>query len=65
MGPAPLIEVPRAACAQIPAARAHLLPEADVVEGLSEFCAQQAAQLLVLATTGGCLIRRFFHPHHP
>jgi len=37
----------------IPAARARLLPEADILEGLSEFCAQQAAQLLVLATTGG------------
>ena len=49
----------------IPAARVRLLPEADALEGLSEFCAQQAAQLLVRATTGGCLTRRFFHPHHP
>ena len=65
MGPAPLKEALRTACAQIPAARAHLLPEADVLEGFSEFCAQQVAQLLVLATTEGCLTRRFFHPHHP
>ena len=65
MGPAPLKEVPRAACAQVPSARARLLPEANVLEGLSEFCAQQAAQLLVPATSDGCLTRRFFHPHHP
>ena len=44
---------------------APLLPEVDVLEGLSEFCAQQAAQLLVRVTTAGCLTRRFFHPHHP
>ena len=65
MGLAPLKEALRAACVQISAARAHLLPEADVLEGLSEFCAQQDAQLLVLATAEGCLTRRFFHPPHP
>ena len=65
MGPAPLKEDLRAACAQIPAARAQLLPEAEVLKGLSEFCAQQTAQLLVQAATEGCLTRRFFHPHHP
>jgi hypothetical protein len=48
----------------LPNATAHLLPEEDELEGLSEFCAQQAAQLLVLATTDGCLVRRFFHPHY-
>ena len=64
VGLAPLKEALRAACVQISAARAHLLPEADVLEGLSEFCAQQDAQLLVLATAEGCLTRRFFHPHN-
>ncbi len=48
----------------LPNATTHLLPEEDELEGLSEFCAQQAAQLLVLATTDGCLVRRFFHPHY-
>ena len=45
-------------------ARAHLVPEADALEGLSDFCVQQDAQLLVLATTDGCMTRRFFHPHY-
>ena len=63
-GLAPLKKALRAACAQIPAARAHLLPEADALEGLGEFCDQQGAQLLVLATTDGCVTRRFFHPHY-
>jgi hypothetical protein len=48
----------------LPNATTHLLSEEDELEGLSEFCAQQAAQLLVLATTDGCLVRRFFHPHY-
>jgi hypothetical protein len=48
----------------LPNATTHLLPEEDELEGLSEFCAHQAAQLLVLATTDGCLVRRFFHPHY-
>jgi nucleotide-binding universal stress UspA family protein len=54
----------QAAGQQLPNATTHLLPEEDELEGLSEFCAQQAAQLLVLATTDGCLVRRFFHPHY-
>ena len=64
VGLAPLKKALFAACAQIPAARTHLLPEADALEGLSEFCARQEAQLLVLATTDGCVTRRFFHPHY-
>jgi hypothetical protein len=48
----------------LPTAATHLLPEEDALEGISEFCAQHAAQLLVLATTDGCLVRRFFHPHY-
>lgn len=64
VGLAPLKEALLVACAQIPAARAHLVPETDALEGLGEFCAQQDAQLLVLATTDGCLTRRFFHPHY-
>lgn len=48
----------------LPNATTHLLPEEDALEGLSEFCAQQAAQLVVLATVDGCLLRRFFHPHY-
>lgn len=63
-GLAPLKKALHAACAQIPAARAHLVPEADALEGLSDFCVQQDAQLLVLATTDGCMTRRFFHPHY-
>ena len=64
VGLAPLKEASRMACTQVPAARAHLVPETDALVGLSEFCAQQDAQLLVLATTDGCLTRRFFHPHY-
>ncbi|HEX8657034.1 MAG TPA: universal stress protein [Hymenobacter sp.] len=45
-------------------AAVHLLPEEDALEDLSEFCARQEAQLLVLATTDGCLVRRFFNPHY-
>jgi len=45
-------------------AAVHLLPDDDALEGLSEFCARQQAQLLVLATTDGCLVRRFFNPHY-
>lgn len=63
-GLAPLKKALIAACAQIPAAHAHLLPEADALEGLSEFCGRQNAQLVVLATTDGCVTRRFFHPHY-
>jgi len=48
----------------LPNAVTHLLPEEDALEGISEFCAQHEAQLLVLATTDGCLVRRFFHPHY-
>jgi hypothetical protein len=48
----------------LPNATTHLLPEEDELEGLSEFCAQQAAQLLILAATDGYLVRRFFHPHY-
>ena len=66
MGLAPLKEALHATCAQTPAARArvHLLPQADALKDLNGFCAHQA-QLLVLATTEGCLTRRFFHPNHP
>ncbi|HET9503073.1 MAG TPA: universal stress protein [Hymenobacter sp.] len=48
----------------LPNATTHLLPEEDALEGITEFCAQHATQLLVLATTDGCLVRRFFHPHY-
>lgn len=51
--------------AHLPAgATVHLLSDEDPLEGLSEFCALQSAQLLVLATTDGCLVRRFFNPHY-
>jgi hypothetical protein len=46
----------------LPGAEVHLLAEDDGLEGLSEFCARQQAQLLVLATADGCLVRRFFNP---
>jgi hypothetical protein len=45
-------------------ATTHLLPEEDALEDLSEFSAQRAAQLLVVATADGCLVRRFFNPHY-
>jgi hypothetical protein len=54
----------QAAQQYLPHATTHLLPEEDALEGLSEFCAQQTAQLLVLGTTDGCLVRRFFYPHY-
>ena len=46
------------------AAAVHLLPAEDELEDLSEFCEQRAAQLLVVATADGCLVRRFFNPHY-
>ncbi|MDB5236472.1 MAG: hypothetical protein JWR44_3465 [Hymenobacter sp.] len=45
-------------------ATVHLLPEEDALEDLSEFCAQQEAQLLIVAPSDGCLVRRFFNPHY-
>jgi hypothetical protein len=48
----------------LPEAAVHLLPEEDALEDISEFCAHQTAQLLVLATADGCLTRRFFNPHY-
>lgn len=45
-------------------ATVHLLPADDALEDLSEFAARQAAQLLVLATADGCLVRRIFNPHY-
>ncbi|GAB3313129.1 hypothetical protein GCM10027511_24180 [Hymenobacter humi] len=63
-GLAPLKKALLDAHAHLPNSTVHLLPEEDALEGLSEFCAQQAAQLLVLATTDGCLLRRFFNPHY-
>jgi hypothetical protein len=54
----------QAAQQHLPNAAAHLLNEDDALEGLSEFCARQQAQLLVLGTADGCLVRRFFNPHY-
>lgn len=54
----------QAAQQHLPNAAIHLLPEDDALEGLSEFCARQQAQLLVLGTADGCLVRRFFNPHY-
>lgn len=51
-----------AASAHLPGATTHLLAEDDALEGLGEFCARQQAQLIVLATADGCLVRRFFNP---
>ncbi len=48
--------------AQLPNATAQFRPQEDPLEDLSDYCAQEAAQLLVLATTDGCLLRRFFNP---
>ena len=45
-------------------AAVHLLAEEDALEDLSELCEQQAAQLLVVATADGCLVRRLFNPHY-
>ncbi|MCC2547808.1 universal stress protein [Hymenobacter sp. BT175] len=50
--------------ASLRSADVHLRAEEDILEDLSEFCAGQEAQLLVVATTDGCLTRRFFHPHY-
>ena len=50
--------------AHLPGAATHLLPEDDTLEGISEFCAEHTAQLLVLATADGCLVRRFFNPNY-
>ena len=64
VGLAPLKKALLAAHAHLPGATVHLLPDEDPLEGVSEFCARQAAQLLVLAPTDGCLVRRFFNPHY-
>jgi hypothetical protein len=61
-GLAPLKKALLAARAHLPGAEVHLLAEDDALEGLSEFCAGQQAQLVVLATADGCLVRRFFNP---
>ncbi|MFD1470723.1 universal stress protein [Hymenobacter caeli] len=63
-GLAPLKKALLSARAHLPGAAVHLLPEEDPLEGIGEFCAQQATQLLVLATADGCLVRRFFNPHY-
>jgi hypothetical protein len=63
-GLAPLKKALLAAAGHLPGATTHLLPDEDALEGLSEFCARQHAQLLVLATADGCLLRRFFNPHY-
>jgi nucleotide-binding universal stress UspA family protein len=61
-GLAPLKKALLAARTHLPGAAVHLLAEEDALEGLSEFCARQQAQLVVLATADGCLVRRFFNP---
>ncbi|WP_133272956.1 universal stress protein [Hymenobacter radiodurans] len=63
-GLVPLKKALMAARATLSNATVHLLPEEDALEDISEFCAQQKAQLLVLATVDGCLTRRFFNPHY-
>ncbi|GAB3634630.1 hypothetical protein GCM10027422_02200 [Hymenobacter arcticus] len=63
-GLAPLKKALLAARAHLPGATTHLLPDDDALEGLSEFCAHQRAQLLVLGTADGCLVRRFFNPYY-
>ena len=63
-GLAPLKKALLDARAHLPGAEVHLLPDDDALEGLSEFCAGQKAELLVLATADGCLVRRFFNPHY-
>ncbi|GAA4495891.1 hypothetical protein GCM10023172_08390 [Hymenobacter ginsengisoli] len=54
----------QAAQQYLPNSDTHLLPDDDALEGLSEFCERQQAQLLVLGTADGCLVRRFFNPHY-
>jgi hypothetical protein len=63
-GLAPLKKSLLDARTHLPGAATHLLPEEDALEGISEFCAEHTAQLLVLATADGCLLRRFFNPHY-
>jgi len=63
-GLAPLKKALLGARAHFADAQVHLLPDEDALEGLSEFCARQAAQLLAVASTDGCLVRRFFNPHY-
>ena len=63
-GLAPLKKALWDARAHLPGAAVHLLPDDDALEGLSEFCAGHQAELLVLATADGCLVRRFFNPHY-
>ena len=63
-GLAPLKKALLDARVHLPGAEVHLLPDDDALEGLSEFCAGHKAELLVLATADGCLVRRFFNPHY-
>ncbi|MBD2767914.1 universal stress protein [Hymenobacter sp. BT664] len=63
-GLAPLKKALISARAHFADATVHLLPEEDTLEGLSDFSAEHGAQLLVVTTADGCLVRRFFNPHY-
>jgi nucleotide-binding universal stress UspA family protein len=63
-GLAPLKKALLEAHAHLPSATVHLVADEAPLEGVSEFCARQEAQLLVLATADGCLVRRFFNPSY-
>jgi hypothetical protein len=64
LGLAPLKKALLEAHAYLPSATVHLVADEDPLEGVSEFCGRQEAQLLVLATAEGCLVRRFFNPSY-
>lgn len=63
-GLAPLKKALMSTRAHFADATVHLLPEEDALEGLIDYSAEHGAQLLVVATPDGCLVRRFFNPHY-
>ena len=49
--------------AYLPSAAVNLLPKNDALEGISAYCAQQSAELLVIASAAEELLHRFFNPN--
>ena len=49
--------------AYLPSATVNLLPKVDALEGISAYCAQQSAELLVIASAADELLCRFFNPN--
>ncbi|ALW86757.1 hypothetical protein AUC43_17735 [Hymenobacter sedentarius] len=49
--------------AHLPSAAVHMLPQEDALEGISGYCSQHSAELLVIASSAGELLHQFFNPN--